>query len=103
MLYQTTETKENKKVKNTIKGALIASAVCAMFTAGLSHAGDGKATKATSNEVKCAGINECKGHGACAGAANSCSGENGCKGQGWVKVKSDKECTDKGGTIVAKK
>jgi uncharacterized membrane protein len=89
-------------MKNTIKGALIASAVCAMFTAGISQASEGKATKASSNEVKCAGINECKGHGACSGAGNSCSGQNGCKGQGWVKVKSAKECTDKGGTVVAK-
>ena len=90
-------------MKNTIKSALIASAVCAMFTAGITHAGEGKATKASSNEVKCAGINECKGHGACSGAGNSCSGQNGCKGQGWVPTKTEKECTDKGGKIVAKK
>jgi len=90
-------------MKNSIKGALIASAVCAMFTAGISQASEGKATKASSKEVKCAGINECKGHGACSGAANSCSGENGCKGKGWVAVKSAKECTDKGGTVVAQK
>jgi len=90
-------------MKNGITSTLMAAAVCAMFAAGAAHAGEGKATKAASEEVKCAGINECKGHGACSGADNSCSGQNGCKGQGWVKVKSAQECTDKGGTVVAKK
>ena len=90
-------------MKNTVKGALIASAVCAMFSSGALYAAEGKATKATSKEVICAGINECKGNGACAGAGNGCAGHNGCKGQGWVKVNSEKECTDKGGTIVANK
>ncbi len=71
---------------NTVKGALIASAVCAMFTAGITYGGEGKATKASCSEIKCAGINECKGHAACAGTDNSCAGQNGCKGHGWVKV-----------------
>jgi hypothetical protein len=90
-------------MKDTVKGALIASAVCAMFTAGMAYASEGKTEKATSEEVKCAGINDCKGHGSCKGADNSCSGKNGCKGQGWVKAKSAKECTDKGGKVLAKK
>ena len=62
-----------------------------------------RTTDAVAADVKCAGINVCKGHGACAGAKNSCAGENGCKGQGWTKVGSEKECTDKGGTVVVAK
>ena len=51
-------------------------------------------------KVKCAGINSCKGKGACQGAANSCAGQNGCKGKGWVEVTA-KECKDKKGTVIA--
>jgi hypothetical protein len=90
-------------MKNTVKGALIASVVCAIFTAGAVNATEGKATKETSKEIKCAGINDCKGHGSCAGAGHSCAGKNACKGQGWVKVSTEKECTDKGGTLVTTK
>ena len=51
-------------------------------------------------KVKCAGINSCKGKGACHGAANSCAGQNGCKGKGWLEVTA-KECKDKKGTVIA--
>jgi hypothetical protein len=51
--------------------------------------------------VKCAGINSCKGHGSCAGADNACKAQNACKGQGWLETKSEKECKDKGGTVLA--
>lgn len=53
--------------------------------------------------VQCAGINACKGHSSCAGADNACKGQNTCKGKGWTETKNAKECTDKGGTIVASK
>jgi len=90
-------------MKNTVKGAVIASAVWATFSAGAVNAAEGKATKDTGKEVKCAGINECKGKGACAGAGHSCAGKNDCKGQGWTKVGTEKECTDKGGKVMAAK
>ena len=90
-------------MKNTVKAALIASAVCAMFSTRAVNAAEGKATKDTGKEIKCAGINECKGKGACAGAGHSCAGKNDCKGQSWVKVSTEKECTDKGGKLVATK
>ena len=86
-----------------LKGALIASAVCAMFATA--HAGDDTAAghPKAGGDVKCAGINSCKGTGACAGADNGCGGKNGCKGKGWVATKTAKECTDKGGKVVASK
>lgn len=49
--------------------------------------------------VKCDGINECAGHGACQGADNACKGKNSCKGKGYLEVPSEQECKDKGGTV----
>ena len=86
----------------TTKGVLIASAVASLFVMNAASAQQKGGTD-TSKGVKCAGVNECKGKGACAGAKNSCAGENGCKGQGWTKAASEKECKDKGGTVVASK
>jgi hypothetical protein len=34
---------------------------------------------------------------------NSCSGQNSCKGKGWIHTASEKECKDKGGTVLASK
>ena len=52
-------------------------------------------------QVKCMGVNSCKGQGACATAHNDCKGKNGCKGQGMEKMSSAKDCTDKGGTVMS--
>lgn len=91
-------------IREAMKGAALAAAVCSMFAAGAARAGD-KTDKAEKSDgpVQCAGINSCKGHGSCAGADNSCKGQNSCKGMGWSEAKSAKECTDKGGKIVASK
>ena len=88
-----------------LKGALIASAVCAMFAtaAGLVVPRSGLVRSVRGGDVKCAGINSCKGTGSCAGGGHGCGGQNGCKGQGWSPTKTEKECTDKGGKVVAKK
>jgi uncharacterized membrane protein len=82
------------------KGFVIASAVATLIASGSLAA---KADEKAGGEVSCAGINSCKGHGNCAGEGHSCSGKNACKGQGWVKVKSEKECTDQGGKVVKPK
>ena len=87
-----------------LKGALIASAVCAMVATAAHAQQDKSAGHAKAGgEVKCAGINSCKGTGACAGGGHGCGGQNGCKGQGWTATKTEKECTDKGGKVVAAK
>lgn len=83
--------------KNTLKGAMIAGAVCSMFAAGQAVAG----STAAPSTVKCAGVNSCKGAGSCSGANNSCKGQNSCKGAGWTAAASDKECKDKGGHVMA--
>ncbi|HVO17642.1 MAG TPA: hypothetical protein VMU15_00195 [Anaeromyxobacter sp.] len=91
-------------VREAMKGAAVAAAVCSLFAAGAVRAAD-KMDKSKMGEkvVQCAGINACKGQGSCAGADNSCKGQNSCKGKGWAETKSAKECTDKGGTVVASK
>jgi uncharacterized membrane protein len=87
-------------MRSTLKGALIAAAVAGLFAANASLAGDeSKTIKKEADEVKCSGINACKGKGSCAGAGHECAGKNGCKGQGWVKVSSARACTDKGGKV----
>jgi hypothetical protein len=82
--------------KKTV-GATLATAAAAMFIAGAAMTG---APSVAHADVKCAGINSCKGTGACAGASTSCAGHNACKGQGWVKAETAEECTSKGGTVV---
>ena len=80
------------------KGILIATAAATLFLsgAGLARADE----KMGGDEVRCAGINACKGQGSCAGAGNSCQGKNACKGQGVVDTKSAEECTKQGGKVV---
>lgn len=80
------------------KGVLIATAVATLFATGAIQAR--AEDKAGGDKVKCAGVNECKGHGACAGAGNSCAGQNGCKGKG-VLMLPKAECDKKGGKVVS--
>jgi len=60
---------------------------------------DQSATPAPAQEaqVKCSGVNACKGQSACATATTSCKGHNTCKGQGWVKTTAA-DCDAQGGT-----
>jgi hypothetical protein len=86
-------------MKNTLKGAVIASAVASLFAVGAYAQGDAK--PAADKGVKCAGTNSCKGTGSCAGAEHGCAGKNSCKGTGWTFTKTEKDCTSKGGKVVA--
>lgn len=85
----------------TMKSMMIAAGVAGMFALG---AGGTASADKKGEEVKCDGVNACKGHGACKGTANSCAGKNGCKGQGFTKT-SMEDCLAKGGKVrpVAKK
>lgn len=94
---------------NTVKklsGVALASVAATLLLAGCggdsSSSADKKAApEATEKvaEVKCSGINSCKGKGACGGASNSCAGQNSCKGKGWIKA-SKADCESKGGTVI---
>jgi hypothetical protein len=75
------------------KNQMIAAAAAALFATAF-------ATAASAADVKCMGINTCKGTGACKTAENGCKGQNTCKGHGWTPSASAKECTDKGGKVV---
>jgi uncharacterized membrane protein len=70
------------------KGAMIATAVATLALGGelTAMAQD----KAKAEPVKCAGLNDCKG-------------KNGCKGKGFMPTATSKECSDKGGKVLAEK
>lgn len=89
-------------------GMILAAAVGTLFaasafaTAATTDAAAATGAGATdANMVKCVGGNACKGTSECKTANNGCKGQNSCKGKGWVMVATDKDCTDKGGTVEA--
>ncbi|NRF69526.1 hypothetical protein HLB44_21210 [Aquincola sp. S2] len=84
-------------MKNLKSGVAIATAAAALFSMGLAQTAS---AQTADKGVKCTGTNSCKGSSECKTASSSCKGKNSCKGQGWVTVKSDKDCTDKGGKVV---
>ena len=88
-------------IREAMKGAVVAAAVCSMFAAGAAQAAE--KTKEGSSTTMCGGINACKGQGSCAGADNACKAQNSCKGKGVVETKTAKECTSKGGKVVVAK
>lgn len=47
-------------------------------------------------EIKCGGINSCKGQTNCMSASNQCKGQNSCKGKGWLSMPKEK-CAEAGG------
>lgn len=82
------------RIKDALKGTLIAVAAASMFTAC-----GGDESEPTGNQaqtVMCGGVNDCAGKGACGGAGHDCAGQNSCAGKGWVELSAD-ECADQGG------
>ncbi len=57
---------------------------------------------AKNTEVKCYGVNSCKGTSACKTATNSCKGKNSCKTKGFVMQKTAEDCKTAGGSTVEK-
>jgi hypothetical protein len=82
------------------KSRSIATAVALLFIAGGVVASANKSAGVV--QVRCSGINSCKGQSFCATAKNACAGQNACKGKGWLKV-SRKECSAKGGKALPNK
>ena len=67
------------------RSLVLASAAAALFVTG----GAGSAIAdhhEAGEEVKCEGVNGCKGQSACATAENECAGQNSCKGKGFLKL-----------------
>lgn len=85
-------------IHNKAAGISLASAAAALFVAGaVATFAPGPAAAA---EVKCTGINACKGQGACKSPKNECKSHNACKGQGWLPMPSEADCTKAGGTVA---
>ena len=79
--------------------ALTVAAAVTSGCGGSSAAGEGADTAESSAKIKCMGINECKGQGACDTATHSCAGQNECKGKGWI-LATETECKTKGGDVI---
>jgi hypothetical protein len=74
-------------------------------TADSAAVDSGGPVAAGDENVKCFGINSCKGESVCAvnkpelGIEHSCAGENACEGKGWIKV-TRSECEGKSGEVL---
>jgi hypothetical protein len=90
-------------MKNTLRGGLIAASVAGLFACA-PKTQDKPADKPADAKVHCAGVNACKGQGKChmPDGSSACAGQNACKGKGWIEA-SEKECKEKGGTVLAEK
>ena len=80
----------NNKIKKT--GVVLATAAAAAFALAPMTS----AVAASKHQVKCHGVNGCKGKSSCKTAKSMCKGHNACKGKGFVMV-SKKACKQLGG------
>lgn len=82
-------------MKNTkLVGKTLATAAAFAFAAV-----SASSVFATEAQVKCFGVNSCKGNGACKTSMNACKGQNSCKGKGF-EMMSKADCDTKKGTTV---
>ena len=73
------------------RAVYLASAAAALFVAGATGQALAQDQGGSQAKIKCEGVNECKGHGACSSANNSCAGKNSCKGKGF-EMMTPEEC-----------
>lgn len=71
----------------------IAATAAALFAGAVITSG------AQAANIKCSGVNSCKGMSACKTASSSCKGMNSCKGMGFVEL-SAADCTKQGGKEI---
>jgi uncharacterized membrane protein len=93
-----TSTRNVSRTGKAARLALAASAAALFATtvASPAFASDAK----DSSQVKCMGINACKGQTKCKTASNACAGQNSCKGMGWLLSPSAEECMKQGGKVI---
>lgn len=72
------------------KTTALASAAALLFAAGVAYA-DNHEGGTSKGEMKCEGVNSCKGHSDCQTATSECAGHNGCKGKGFLML-TPEEC-----------
>jgi hypothetical protein len=81
-----------------IKTGLSIAAIAGMVAmTGLSVAAP---ASAADNNVKCFGVNSCKGQSDCKSASHDCKGQNTCKGEGF-KAEAAAKCKADGGSTTA--
>lgn len=80
-------------------GLALAASAAALF-AGAAATPVLAAEGQQSTQVKCLGINACKGQGKCQTANNACAGHNSCKGMGWLLSPSKEDCEKQGGKVI---
>jgi hypothetical protein len=81
------DAKESNVKTTEARGVVIATAAALLFgTLGAS------AVRADEAQIKCTGVNACKGQSSCMSARNSCKGMNSCKGKGFLAM-SRSDCT----------
>ena len=78
-------------------GATLAAAAGALLLSNVFVAPVAVAAEA---DIKCVGVNACKGNSSCKSATNSCKGLNSCKGQGFVAL-TEAQCTQVGGKVAS--
>lgn len=83
----------SKTMKTT--GLAMAIAAASMFTVAATSV----PTVAQEAQVKCMGVNACKGQNTCKTAANECKGQGACKGQGFLML-SASDCAEQGGKVA---
>ena len=76
------------------KSNVATGAALALVAASLFATLPAQDTKAA--EVKCFGVNGCKGQNDCMTAKNACKGQGECKGQGF-KLMTQAKCDEAGG------
>lgn len=86
------------KIEN-IRGLMLATAAAALFASGAAFAADQDGMDKMEADIKCGGVNSCKGKSECKTAQNACKGQNSCKGTG-IKMMSQKECLAQEGEVV---
>jgi hypothetical protein len=90
-------------MKNAKKltGTMLATAAAALFVTGCASTNESQSGAASGSasaaQVKCVGVNSCKGRSSCKTGASSCKGLNACKGQGHVLLDAA-TCGHVGGT-----
>jgi len=74
----------------TKRSGILAAAAAAIFVSGVSTVGTA-ADHEGDEQVKCEGVNSCKGQSECNTDHSACHGKNECGGKGWIKM-SPEEC-----------
>lgn len=83
------------------KGIVIALAVGSLALSGFMNTAAAAQMDMKPGQVKCGGVNSCKGKSDCKSKDNNCKGMNSCKGKGWMVMDSADACTKKGGTVMS--